>query len=55
DFIDQSQAKASRQSPSIRVHYASHAVHYILHLTSVLIWLAAYLPRMPLERRETPD
>uniref|UniRef100_A0A5K3ESW3 Uncharacterized protein n=1 Tax=Mesocestoides corti TaxID=53468 RepID=A0A5K3ESW3_MESCO len=39
----------------IRVHHAGDAAHYILHLTRDVLWLAAYLPRMPLERRETHD
>uniref|UniRef100_A0A5K3G221 IS701 family transposase n=1 Tax=Mesocestoides corti TaxID=53468 RepID=A0A5K3G221_MESCO len=54
-FIDQSEARATRQAPSTRVHHAAHAAHYILHLSRVLLWLAAYLPRMPLEHRETRD
>uniref|UniRef100_A0A5K3FBS5 Secreted protein n=1 Tax=Mesocestoides corti TaxID=53468 RepID=A0A5K3FBS5_MESCO len=48
----QRKTKATRQAPSIRVHHAGHAAHYILHLSHVLLWLAAYLPRMPFERRE---
>uniref|UniRef100_A0A5K3FYM8 Uncharacterized protein n=1 Tax=Mesocestoides corti TaxID=53468 RepID=A0A5K3FYM8_MESCO len=52
-FIDKSQAKTTHQAPSIRVHHAGHAAHYILHLSRVLLWLAAYLPRTPLERRGT--
>uniref|UniRef100_A0A5K3EY24 Secreted protein n=1 Tax=Mesocestoides corti TaxID=53468 RepID=A0A5K3EY24_MESCO len=36
------------QAPSIRVHHACHAVYYILHLSRVPLWLAAYLSRMPL-------
>uniref|UniRef100_A0A5K3G060 Secreted protein n=1 Tax=Mesocestoides corti TaxID=53468 RepID=A0A5K3G060_MESCO len=54
-FIDQSEARATRQAPSIRVHHAGHAAHYILHLIHVLLWLAAFLSRMPLDRRETRD
>uniref|UniRef100_A0A5K3FX69 Transmembrane protein n=1 Tax=Mesocestoides corti TaxID=53468 RepID=A0A5K3FX69_MESCO len=54
-FIDQSQARATRQAPSIRVLHAGQAAHYILHISHVLLWLAAYLLRMPLERRETQD
>uniref|UniRef100_A0A5K3FXT4 Transposase n=1 Tax=Mesocestoides corti TaxID=53468 RepID=A0A5K3FXT4_MESCO len=50
-FIDQSQARITRQAPSIRACDESHAAHYILHLIRVPPWLAAYLPRMPLERR----
>uniref|UniRef100_A0A5K3G232 Transmembrane protein n=1 Tax=Mesocestoides corti TaxID=53468 RepID=A0A5K3G232_MESCO len=46
---------ATRQAPPIRVHHAGHAAHYILHLIHVLIWLAAFLSRMPLDRRETRD
>uniref|UniRef100_A0A5K3F9Q6 Serine incorporator 4 n=1 Tax=Mesocestoides corti TaxID=53468 RepID=A0A5K3F9Q6_MESCO len=46
---------ASRQAPSIRVHRAGHAAHYIPHLIHVLLWLAAFLSRMPLGRRETRD
>uniref|UniRef100_A0A5K3G2A1 Transmembrane protein n=1 Tax=Mesocestoides corti TaxID=53468 RepID=A0A5K3G2A1_MESCO len=44
-----------RQAPSIRVHRAGHAAHYILHLIHVLLWLAAFLSRMPLDSRETRD
>uniref|UniRef100_A0A5K3G5U3 Secreted protein n=1 Tax=Mesocestoides corti TaxID=53468 RepID=A0A5K3G5U3_MESCO len=51
----QSEARAKRQAPSIRVHHAGHAAHYILYLSRVLLCLAAYLPRMPLELRETQD
>uniref|UniRef100_A0A5K3G405 Tnp_DDE_dom domain-containing protein n=1 Tax=Mesocestoides corti TaxID=53468 RepID=A0A5K3G405_MESCO len=54
-FIDQSEARATRQAPSIRVHDAGHAADYILHLSRILLWLAAYLPRMRLERRVTQD
>uniref|UniRef100_A0A5K3EW81 Anoctamin n=1 Tax=Mesocestoides corti TaxID=53468 RepID=A0A5K3EW81_MESCO len=54
-FIDQSEARATGQAPSIRVHHAGHAAHYILHLIHVLLWLAAFLSRMPLNRRETQD
>uniref|UniRef100_A0A5K3FMZ4 Transposase n=1 Tax=Mesocestoides corti TaxID=53468 RepID=A0A5K3FMZ4_MESCO len=54
-FIDQSEASAMRQAPSIRVHHAGHAAHYILHLIHVLLWLAAFLSRMPLDRGETRD
>uniref|UniRef100_A0A5K3FQG3 Retrotransposon protein, putative, unclassified n=1 Tax=Mesocestoides corti TaxID=53468 RepID=A0A5K3FQG3_MESCO len=54
-FIGQSQARASRQAPSIRVHRAGHAAHYILHHIHVLRWLAAFFSRMPLDRRETRD
>uniref|UniRef100_A0A5K3EJQ0 IS4 family transposase n=1 Tax=Mesocestoides corti TaxID=53468 RepID=A0A5K3EJQ0_MESCO len=39
----------------IRVHYADHAAQYILHLIRVLLWLAAYLVRMALKRRETQE
>uniref|UniRef100_A0A5K3FTT9 AraC family transcriptional regulator n=1 Tax=Mesocestoides corti TaxID=53468 RepID=A0A5K3FTT9_MESCO len=39
----------------MRVHDAGHAPHYILHLSRVLLWLDAYLPRMQLERRGTQD
>uniref|UniRef100_A0A5K3EMT4 Oxidoreductase n=1 Tax=Mesocestoides corti TaxID=53468 RepID=A0A5K3EMT4_MESCO len=46
-------ARATRLVPSIRVRYAGHAAHYILHLIHVLLWLAAFLFRMPLDRRET--
>uniref|UniRef100_A0A5K3FSB6 Uncharacterized protein n=1 Tax=Mesocestoides corti TaxID=53468 RepID=A0A5K3FSB6_MESCO len=42
---------AMRQAPSIRVHRAGHAAHYILLLSRVLLWLAAHLPRMPLDHR----
>uniref|UniRef100_A0A5K3G0J4 IS5/IS1182 family transposase n=1 Tax=Mesocestoides corti TaxID=53468 RepID=A0A5K3G0J4_MESCO len=52
-FIDQSQARTTHQAPSIRVRHAGHVAHYILHLIRVLLRLAAYLPRMPLERRDT--
>uniref|UniRef100_A0A5K3FFG0 AAA_5 domain-containing protein n=1 Tax=Mesocestoides corti TaxID=53468 RepID=A0A5K3FFG0_MESCO len=54
-FIDQSEARATRQAPSIRVHHAGHVAHYILHLIHVLLWLAAFLSRMPLDRRGTRD
>uniref|UniRef100_A0A5K3FVC3 Integron gene cassette protein n=1 Tax=Mesocestoides corti TaxID=53468 RepID=A0A5K3FVC3_MESCO len=54
-FIDQSQARATPQAPSIRVPHAGHAANYILLLSRVLFWLAAHLPRMPLPRRETQD
>uniref|UniRef100_A0A5K3FX41 Uncharacterized protein n=1 Tax=Mesocestoides corti TaxID=53468 RepID=A0A5K3FX41_MESCO len=54
-FIDQSQARATPQAPSIRVPHAGHAANYILLLSRVLLWLAAHLPRMPLPRRETRD
>uniref|UniRef100_A0A5K3FUI5 Serine/arginine repetitive matrix protein 1-like n=1 Tax=Mesocestoides corti TaxID=53468 RepID=A0A5K3FUI5_MESCO len=46
---------ATRQAPFIRVHHAGHTTHYILHLSRVLLWLAAFLSRMPLDRRETRD
>uniref|UniRef100_A0A5K3FWR5 IS4 family transposase n=1 Tax=Mesocestoides corti TaxID=53468 RepID=A0A5K3FWR5_MESCO len=39
-FIDQSEARATRQAPSIRVPDTGHAALYLLHL-----WLAACLPR----------
>uniref|UniRef100_A0A5K3F6J4 Suf domain-containing protein n=1 Tax=Mesocestoides corti TaxID=53468 RepID=A0A5K3F6J4_MESCO len=45
----------THQAPPIRVYHAGHAALYILHLIFVLLWLAAYLPRMPLEHRETQD
>uniref|UniRef100_A0A5K3G2K9 Uncharacterized protein n=1 Tax=Mesocestoides corti TaxID=53468 RepID=A0A5K3G2K9_MESCO len=35
--------------------HAGHAAHYILYLIRVLLWLSAYLPHMPLDRRETKD
>uniref|UniRef100_A0A5K3EVU5 Integron gene cassette protein n=1 Tax=Mesocestoides corti TaxID=53468 RepID=A0A5K3EVU5_MESCO len=54
-LIDQSQTRATSQAPSIRVLHAGHAAHYIPHLSRVLLWLAAYIPRMPLEHRETQD
>uniref|UniRef100_A0A5K3FLY8 Secreted protein n=1 Tax=Mesocestoides corti TaxID=53468 RepID=A0A5K3FLY8_MESCO len=54
-FIDQSEARATRQAPPIRVHHAGHAARYILHLIHVLLWLAAFLSRMPLNRRVTRD
>uniref|UniRef100_A0A5K3ENF9 Transposase n=1 Tax=Mesocestoides corti TaxID=53468 RepID=A0A5K3ENF9_MESCO len=54
-FIDQSQARTTSKAPAIRVHHAGHAVHFILHLIRVLLWLAAYIPRMPLKHRETDD
>uniref|UniRef100_A0A5K3FQL6 HSL_N domain-containing protein n=1 Tax=Mesocestoides corti TaxID=53468 RepID=A0A5K3FQL6_MESCO len=54
-FIDQLEARATRQAPPIRVHNAGHAAHYILLLSRVLLSLASYLPRMPLERRGTQD
>uniref|UniRef100_A0A5K3G2Y8 Secreted protein n=1 Tax=Mesocestoides corti TaxID=53468 RepID=A0A5K3G2Y8_MESCO len=54
-FIDQSEARATRQTPSTRVLHAGRAAHYILLFSRVLLWLAAYLPRVPLERREIQD
>uniref|UniRef100_A0A5K3FMC0 Transposase n=1 Tax=Mesocestoides corti TaxID=53468 RepID=A0A5K3FMC0_MESCO len=54
-FIDQSEARATRQAPSIRVLHTGHAAHYILLLSRVLLWLAAFLSRMPLDCRETQD
>uniref|UniRef100_A0A5K3EHC0 GPS domain-containing protein n=1 Tax=Mesocestoides corti TaxID=53468 RepID=A0A5K3EHC0_MESCO len=54
-FFDQSEARATRQAPSIRVHHAGHDAHHILHLNRVHIWLAGHHPCMPLERRETED
>uniref|UniRef100_A0A5K3FDV2 GNAT family N-acetyltransferase n=1 Tax=Mesocestoides corti TaxID=53468 RepID=A0A5K3FDV2_MESCO len=43
-FIDQSQARTTRQAPSIRVHHAGHAVHYILLLIRVFSgWLPIFL------------
>uniref|UniRef100_A0A5K3G195 Transposase n=1 Tax=Mesocestoides corti TaxID=53468 RepID=A0A5K3G195_MESCO len=53
--MDQSQARTTRHAPSIRVCLAGHAARYIPHLICVLPWLAAYLPRMPLERRHRID
>uniref|UniRef100_A0A5K3F1S5 Uncharacterized protein n=1 Tax=Mesocestoides corti TaxID=53468 RepID=A0A5K3F1S5_MESCO len=53
--IDQSEARATRLAPSIRVRHAGHAAHSILLLSRVLLWLAASLPRKPLERRGTQD
>uniref|UniRef100_A0A5K3G7U6 Uncharacterized protein n=1 Tax=Mesocestoides corti TaxID=53468 RepID=A0A5K3G7U6_MESCO len=49
------QARTTRQAPSIRVHHAGHASHFILHLIHVLLWLAAFLSRTPLDRRETRE
>uniref|UniRef100_A0A5K3EQZ3 Uncharacterized protein n=1 Tax=Mesocestoides corti TaxID=53468 RepID=A0A5K3EQZ3_MESCO len=49
------QARTTRQAPFIRVHHAGHAAHYILLPIRVFLWLAAHLPRMPLERRGTED
>uniref|UniRef100_A0A5K3FTN6 Secreted protein n=1 Tax=Mesocestoides corti TaxID=53468 RepID=A0A5K3FTN6_MESCO len=46
---------ATRQAPPIRVHHAVHAARYILLVSRVLLWLAAFLSRMPLDRRETQD
>uniref|UniRef100_A0A5K3FGG7 Integron gene cassette protein n=1 Tax=Mesocestoides corti TaxID=53468 RepID=A0A5K3FGG7_MESCO len=54
-FIDQSQARTTHQAPSIRVHHAGCAAHYRLFLIRVCHWLATYLPRMPLDRREARD
>uniref|UniRef100_A0A5K3EM78 G_PROTEIN_RECEP_F1_2 domain-containing protein n=1 Tax=Mesocestoides corti TaxID=53468 RepID=A0A5K3EM78_MESCO len=54
-FIDQSGARATRQAHSIRVLHAGHAAHYILLLSRVLLWLTAFLSRMPLDCRETQD
>uniref|UniRef100_A0A5K3G4J1 Secreted protein n=1 Tax=Mesocestoides corti TaxID=53468 RepID=A0A5K3G4J1_MESCO len=36
----ESEARATRQAPSIRVHHAGHAAHCMLHLSRVLLWLA---------------
>uniref|UniRef100_A0A5K3FS94 Replication factor C subunit 3 n=1 Tax=Mesocestoides corti TaxID=53468 RepID=A0A5K3FS94_MESCO len=55
DFDDQSQARTTSQTPPTRVHHTGHAAHYILHLSCVLLWMTAYLPRLPLEHRETQD
>uniref|UniRef100_A0A5K3FNK7 Uncharacterized protein n=1 Tax=Mesocestoides corti TaxID=53468 RepID=A0A5K3FNK7_MESCO len=54
-FIDQSQARTTRQAPSIRVHHAGHADHYIVPLIRVILWFADCHSRMPFERRETHD
>uniref|UniRef100_A0A5K3EXU3 Integron gene cassette protein n=1 Tax=Mesocestoides corti TaxID=53468 RepID=A0A5K3EXU3_MESCO len=54
-FFDQSEARATCQAPTIRVHHASHAAHYVLHLIHVLLWLAAFRSRTPLDRRGTQD
>uniref|UniRef100_A0A5K3G2S1 Secreted protein n=1 Tax=Mesocestoides corti TaxID=53468 RepID=A0A5K3G2S1_MESCO len=54
-FIDQSEARATRQAPSIRVGHTGHAAHYILLLSRVLLWLTAFHSRMPLDCRETQD
>uniref|UniRef100_A0A5K3EN08 Uncharacterized protein n=1 Tax=Mesocestoides corti TaxID=53468 RepID=A0A5K3EN08_MESCO len=54
-LLTNSEARATRQVPSIRVHHAGHAAYYILHLIHVLLWLAAFISRMPLDRRETRD
>uniref|UniRef100_A0A5K3F0B1 Transposase n=1 Tax=Mesocestoides corti TaxID=53468 RepID=A0A5K3F0B1_MESCO len=54
-FLDQSEGRAACQAPSIRVRHAGHVAHYILHLIHVLLWLAAFLSRMPFDRRETRD
>uniref|UniRef100_A0A5K3EIN5 Transposase n=1 Tax=Mesocestoides corti TaxID=53468 RepID=A0A5K3EIN5_MESCO len=54
-FIDQLQARTTRQAPSIRVPQAGHAAHYILLLIRVFLSFAAYLPHMPLDRKETED
>uniref|UniRef100_A0A5K3FAG5 Uncharacterized protein n=1 Tax=Mesocestoides corti TaxID=53468 RepID=A0A5K3FAG5_MESCO len=43
------------QASSIRVRHAGHAAYYMLHLIHVLLRLAAYLPRLPLELRGTQD
>uniref|UniRef100_A0A5K3ELB0 Transmembrane protein n=1 Tax=Mesocestoides corti TaxID=53468 RepID=A0A5K3ELB0_MESCO len=41
-----------RRGPSESITLATPII-YVLHLIHVLLWLAANLPRMPLERRET--
>uniref|UniRef100_A0A5K3G5V0 Uncharacterized protein n=1 Tax=Mesocestoides corti TaxID=53468 RepID=A0A5K3G5V0_MESCO len=48
-------SQSTRQAPSIRVHHDGHVAHYLLHLIRVIHWLADYLPRMPVEHRETED
>uniref|UniRef100_A0A5K3FY39 Transmembrane protein n=1 Tax=Mesocestoides corti TaxID=53468 RepID=A0A5K3FY39_MESCO len=53
--LSQYGVRARRQVPSIRVYHVGHAAQYILPLIRVLLWLAAYLPRMLLERRDTQD
>ncbi|VDD78461.1 unnamed protein product [Mesocestoides corti] len=53
--MKETEARATRQAPSIRVHHAGHAAQYILLLSRVLLRLAAYLPCMPLELRETQN
>uniref|UniRef100_A0A5K3G2S9 N-acetyltransferase domain-containing protein n=1 Tax=Mesocestoides corti TaxID=53468 RepID=A0A5K3G2S9_MESCO len=49
-FIDQSEARATRQAPSIRVHRAGHTAPYKLHLSRVIFWLAAHRPQSRRDR-----
>uniref|UniRef100_A0A5K3F9I8 GPI mannosyltransferase 2 n=1 Tax=Mesocestoides corti TaxID=53468 RepID=A0A5K3F9I8_MESCO len=51
-FIDKPQARTVRQDPSILAHRAEHAALYLSHLMRALLWLAAFLPRAPLEIKE---
>uniref|UniRef100_A0A5K3G2U9 TLC domain-containing protein n=1 Tax=Mesocestoides corti TaxID=53468 RepID=A0A5K3G2U9_MESCO len=48
----------ARATPSGAFHpspRAGHAAHYILHLIHVLLWMATFLSRMPLDCRGTRD
>uniref|UniRef100_A0A5K3EN83 Progestin and adipoQ receptor family member 3 n=1 Tax=Mesocestoides corti TaxID=53468 RepID=A0A5K3EN83_MESCO len=54
-FIDSLQTGTISQAPSIRVNHYGHAAHYMLHLTHILLWLPAYLPRVLLEHGETEN
>uniref|UniRef100_A0A5K3FNK1 KASH domain-containing protein n=1 Tax=Mesocestoides corti TaxID=53468 RepID=A0A5K3FNK1_MESCO len=55
------QALLTNQNPEPHVRrrpcesITGHAAHYILLLILVCIWLAAFLPHMPLECRGTQD
>uniref|UniRef100_A0A5K3EMX4 Glycosyl transferase n=1 Tax=Mesocestoides corti TaxID=53468 RepID=A0A5K3EMX4_MESCO len=50
-----SQARTTGQAPSIGVHHAGFANHYIPLLTRICFWFAAYIPRVPLDHRDTQD
>uniref|UniRef100_A0A5K3F616 Secreted protein n=1 Tax=Mesocestoides corti TaxID=53468 RepID=A0A5K3F616_MESCO len=43
-FIDQSQAKATQNGPSFRVHHIVCVTHYVLLLIRVILYLAADNP-----------
>uniref|UniRef100_A0A5K3FCI6 IS4 family transposase n=1 Tax=Mesocestoides corti TaxID=53468 RepID=A0A5K3FCI6_MESCO len=47
-LTDQSQARTT-------LHRTGFAAHHAVLLIRVFLWLAAYLPRMPLDCKETED